>query len=226
MTVDQRPTVMVVDDHEIMRDGLRELIQGSGDFNVVGPAGDGESAVAMARRLKPDVVIMDIMMPIKNGIEACREITDALPETKVLVLTASAEEDAIIEPVAAGVTAYLQKFSGKEKLLTTLQDVAQGECRIPGDVIRSVFAGIRTTAEQRRMREVERLTQRDREILSLFARGQSYAEIAAARSNPPLTIRNAVYGIQDKLGIDTKQELVVWAVRNGLLDDYRLGTSN
>ena len=168
---------------------------------------------------------MDVMMPLKNGIDACREITEMLPDTRVLILTAAAEEDAVMEAVAAGATGYLQKYSGKDKLLGTVRDVAEGEYRIPGEVIRSVFAGIRAAAEQNRNRELERLTQREREILTLFAQGLSYAEIAQVRSNQPLTIRNAIYGIQDKLGIETKQELVVWAVRMGLLDDYQLGVS-
>ena len=94
--------VMVVDDHEIMRDGLREVLQRAGDFEVVGQAGDGEAAVRVAQSLKPDVIIMDVMMPLKNGIDACREITEMLPDTRVLMLTASAEEDAVMEAVAAG----------------------------------------------------------------------------------------------------------------------------
>ena len=97
-----------------------------------------------------------------------------------------------------------------------------GEYRILGDVIRRVFAGLRAGAPQP-THGLNRLTAREQEILTLFARGLSYAEIAEARGNQPMTIRNGVYGIQDKLGIDTKQELVVWAVRNGLLDDYQIG---
>ena len=166
---------------------------------------------------------MDVMMPLKNGIEACREITEMLPDTRVLILTASTEEDAVIEAVAAGATGYLQKYSGKEKLLVTVRDVTDGEYRIPGDVIRRVFAGIRAMSEQTNTPELGRLTAREREILTLFAQGLSYARIAEAKGNKPLTIRNAIYGIQDKLGIETKQELVVWAVRNGLLDDRRIG---
>ena len=225
MTTTRHTRVLLVDDHEIMRDGLREVLQREGDFDVVGQAGDGAAAVRIAQRLRPDVVIMDVMMPLKNGIDACREITEMLPETRVLILTASAEDDAVMEAVAAGATGYLQKYSGKEKLLGTVRDVALGEYRIPGEVIRSVFAGIRAAAEQNRNWERDRLTQREREILTLFAQGLSYAEIAQVRSNQPLTIRNAIYGIQDKLGIETKQELVVWAVRMGLLDDYQLGVS-
>jgi DNA-binding NarL/FixJ family response regulator len=109
---------------------------------------------------------------------------------------------------------YLQKYSGKEKLLRTVRDVAEGEYRIPGDVIRRVFAGLRTGAPQP-THALKRLTAREPEILTLFARGLSYAEIAEARGNEPVTIRNAVYGIQSKLKIESKQELVVWAVRYG-----------
>ena len=219
MSRTKMPKVMLVDDHEIMRDGLREVLERSGGFEVVGQAGDGAAAVRAAQSLRPDVIIMDVMMPLKNGIDACREITEMLPGTRVLILTASSEEDAVMEAVAAGANGYLQKYSGKEKLLRTVRDVAEGEYRIPGEVIRRVFAGIRHAEQQQKTSELSRLTEREREILMLFSQGLSYAEIADVRGNQPLTIRNAIYGIQDKLAIDTKQELVVWAVQNGLLDD-------
>ena len=215
---DRRIRVMLVDDHEIMRDGLREALLRTGDYEVVGQAGDGAAAVRIAKSLRPDVIIMDVMMPIKNGIDACREITEVLPETRVLMVTAASERDAVIEAVAAGATGYLEKYSGKEKLLRTVLDVAEGEHRIPGDVIRRVFAGFRTAAPQP-AHELNRLTAREREILALFTQGLSYAAIAEVRGNQPATIRNGVYGIQDKLKIGSKQELVVWAVRNGLLDE-------
>ena len=222
-----RPTaqtrVLLVDDHEIMRDGLREVLQRSGAFDVVGEAGDGETAVRVARSVKPDVVIMDVMMPVKSGIDACREITETLPDTRVLILTAASEEDAVMEALTAGAVGYLQKYSGKEDLLRAVGDVAKGQYRMPADAIRRVISGIRT-AEQGKADESRKLTQREREILTMFAQGQSYAMIAEARGNQPLTIRNAIYGIQDKLAIETKQELVVWAVRNGLLDDVEPGS--
>ena len=153
-------TVMLVDDHEIMRDGLKEVLERSGDFQVIGQAADGAAAVKVAQRLRPDVIIMDVMMPIKNGIDACREITDTLPDTSVLILTASAEEDAVMEAVAAGAMGYLQKYSGRDDLLRAVRDVAEGEYRIPGDVIRRVFAGIHQADRQRRMYELSRLTER------------------------------------------------------------------
>ena len=223
MAADRQTRVMLVDDHEIMRDGLREVLQRAGDFEVVGEAGDGAAAVRVAQNLNPDVIVMDVMMPLKNGIDACREIIEMLPGTKVLMLTAASEEDAVMEAVAAGATGYLQKYSGKDRLLNTVRDVAQGEYRLPADVIRRVFAEIRGTAQSKADTGVRRLTAREREILTLFAQGLSYAKIAETRGIQPVTIRNAIYGIQNKLGIETKQGLVVWAVRSGLLDDSGIG---
>ncbi len=213
-----RVRLKLADDHEIIRDGLREVLERSGGFEIVAEAADGEAAVRAAQSARPDVIIMDVIMPLKNGVDACREITEKLPSTRVLMLTAASEEDAVMEAMAAGATGYLYKYSGKEKLLSALRDVAKGEYRIPPDSIRRVFSGILTPA-QRKAHELRRLTARERQILVLFAQGHSYAKIAEARGNKPLTIRNAIYGIQDKLGITTKQELVVWTVRSGLLDD-------
>ena len=214
-----RTRVMIVDDHEIMRDGLREVLQRSGGFEVVGEAGDGEAAVRLAHNLKPDIVVMDVMMPLKNGIDACREISEALPDTSVLILTAATEEDAVVEAAAAGAVGYVQKFSGKKELLRTVRDVADGEYRIPANVMGRVFAEIRASAQPKKKSAPGGLTPREREILTLFAQGLSYARIADVRGNQPVTVRNAIYGIQDKLRVETKQELVVWAVRNGLLDE-------
>ena len=208
-----------MDDHEIMRDGLREVLQRSGDFQVVGEAGDGEAAVRVAQCLKPDLIVMDVMMPLKNGIDASREITEALPNTRVLILTAATEEDAVIEAVAAGATGYLLKYSGKKELIRAVREVADGEYHMPVSVMSRLFAEVRASAQRENTSTSRRLTRREREILSLFSQGLSYAKIADVRGNKPLTIRNAIYGIQDKLGINTKQGLVVWAVRNGLLDD-------
>ena len=219
MTSATETKVMIVDDHEIMRDGLRELLHQSGDFDVVGEAADGEAAVRIAQELRPDVIVMDVMMPIKDGIDASREITETLPDTRVLILTAATEEDAALEALAAGATGYLQKYSGKKELLRTLRDVADGEYRMSNNVLRLVFADVRASAQRKKTRGQGELTRREREILTLFAQGLSYAKIADARGNQPVTVRNAIYGIQNKLKIETKQELVVWAVRNGLLDE-------
>ena len=194
------------------------MLEGSGDFDVVGQARDGDEAVQVAADLSPDVVLMDVLMPNKDGIEACREIMESAPDTKVIMLTASTDEDAVIEAIAAGAMGYLQKVSGMDRLLNTVREVAAGELRVPADVVRRVFAGIRRT-EDMDDDLFGGLTRRDQEILALFCRGMSYARIAEARGVRPVTIRNAVYGIQEKLGFSSKQEIVVWAVRNGLLDE-------
>ena len=214
---------MIVDDHQIMRDGLREVLERSGDFTIVAEAGDGDTALEIATAVNPAVVIMDVTMPGKNGIDASREITETLPETRILILTASTQDDAVMEAVAAGATGFLQKHTGKDMLLKTVRDVAQGEYRIPATTMRRVFAQTRAAANPNDTSNTATLTPREREILTLFAEGQSYAGIAEIRGNSPLTIRNAIYAIQDKLAIDTKQQLVVWAVQNGLLDDIRTG---
>ena len=222
MTPVTRTRVMIVDDHEVVRDGLREALQRSGDFEVVGEAWNGEDAVRVAQSLAPDMIIMDVIMPLKSGIDACREVTEALPDTQVVMLTAATEEDAVVEAVAAGAVGYVQKYSGKNELMRTVRGVAGGEYRIPAGVVKSVFASIRAGG-WRQTRKLNRLTAREQEILTLFAQGLSYAQVAEVRGNQPVTVRNAIYGIEDKLGIGTKQELVVWAVRNGLLDGWERG---
>ena len=202
-----------------MREGLQVMLERSGEFEVVGQARDGEEAVRAAAELSPDVIVMDVMMPRKDGVEACREIMESAPDTRVIMLTASTEEDAVIEAVAAGATGYLQKVSGMDQLLDTVKVVAAGEMRVPPEVVRRVFAKIRAGAKL--LEEEAELTPREKEILASFSQGMSYAAIAEARGVKPVTIRNAIYTIQVKLGVGTKQEIVVWAVRNGLLDDRR-----
>ena len=219
MSPETQIRVMLVDDHSIMRDGLQEVLERTGKFQIVGQASDGEEAVRKVEDLKPDVIIMDVLMPGKDGIDACREIMNKLPDTRVLMLTASNDEDAIIQSVAAGATGYLQKYSGKEKLLETIREVAEGEFRILGNSARRAFAQIRNVTHRSDAAEIEKLNGREREILILFSQGMSYADIAEVRGKSPLTIRNTIYSIQNKLGLRTKQSIVVWAVRNGLLDD-------
>ena len=215
--------VMVVDDHPIMRTGLRDALGASGRFEVVGQAGDGDEAVRTAEELRPEVIVMDVIMPNKDGIDACREIMELLPDTRVLMLTASTEMDAVIEAVAAGATGYLQKYSRPEELVEAVLDVAAGRFRISEQATHEVFAMIRNERQLASRRPSDKLTELERETLTLFASGKSYTEIAESRGNSTVTVRNTLYRIQDKLGVKTKQELVIWAVRNGLLDDVEVG---
>ena len=155
---------------------------------------------------------------MKNGIDACREIMGNLPSTRVLVLTMSTEQDAVVDSLAAGATGYLQKVCGRQEFLSVMRDVAAGEFRIPSDAMRRVLAGIRSAPRPSGGSTLDSITDRERALLALFARGRTYADIGEARGIQPITARNAIYGIQRKLGFSNKQELVVWAVQNGLLD--------
>ena len=220
MKSSERIKVLVVDDHSIVREGLKYVLEQSGEFEVVGQAGDGEEAVRMAAEVSPDLVVMDVMMPRKDGVEACRDIIESAPETRVVMLTVANEETAVLEAVAAGATGYLQKETDRERLLSTLRSVFRGELRLPAELVRSVVAAVRSVSEAGDPAETAGLTAREREILVSFAGGMTYARIAEQRGIRPVTVRNAIYGIQQKLDITSMQGLVLWAARNGLLDDY------
>ena len=138
-TESRRIRVLLADDHSIMREGLQAILERSEEFEVVGQARDGVEAVEAAAELSPDVIVMDVMMPKQDGVEACREIMESLPETRVIMLTASTEADAVIEAVAAGAAGYLQKVSGMDQLLGMVRGVAAGELCLPAEVMRRVF---------------------------------------------------------------------------------------
>ena len=226
MSSADRIRVMVVDDHPIMRSGLRDVLEASGRLEVVGQAGDGEEAVRTVQGLGPEVIVMDVIMPNKDGVDACREIMELLPKTRVLMLTASTEEDAVIEAIAAGATGYLEKYSPPEDLVEAVLDVAAGRMRIPEKAVREAFAMVRGARDITSRQALNELTTVEQEILTLFSSGTSYAQIAEARGNSAVTVRNTLYRIQDKLGVKNKQELVIWAVRNGLLDDVVVGNDS
>ena len=208
--------VMLVDDHPITRKGLNEILENEGGFEVVAEAADGEEAVARADELRPDVIVMDVMMPKKDGVDACRDILDLFPDTKVLMLTASTEDDAVIEGIAAGASGFLQKYTGSDELLDAIRTVAQGNLMIPEESVHRVFSLIRSGAHMMPSSKV--LSKREREVLAHFSRGKSYAGIAEDLGIGTMTVRNTIYRVQDKLGVESKQEIVVWAVQNGLLE--------
>ena len=183
MSTAVRIRVMVVDDHPVMRSGLRDTLEASGRFEVVGQAGDGEEALRTVEELKPQVIVMDVIMPGKDGIDACREIMEPLPDTRVMMLTASTEEDAVIEAIAAGATGYLQKYSRPEELVEAVLDVAEGRLRIPEKAVREVFAMVRGDGKLAFRQTSDKLTALELETLTLFASGTSYTEIAEARGN-------------------------------------------
>ena len=219
MSRDRRKRVLVADDHPVVGAGIRHVLSHSEDFEVVGIAADGAEAVQMAWELAPDVIVMDVLMPVKNGIDACREITALYPETRVLILTASNSSEAVIESVAAGAAGYLVKDSGADRLVETLREVAEGRFQLTADDLRRAAGRIRRETLASRSVGVNVLTLREREILVKFCQGMSYPEIAAASGIGRSNVRNTIYRIHDKIGCDSNQEMVVWAVRSGLLDE-------
>ena len=219
MSEDRRIQVLVVDDHPLVRDSLQRVLQNTGEFEIVGLASNGEEAVPLAQDLRPDAVIMDLIMPGRGGVAACREIVELLPDTRVLILTASTDDDAVIAAVAAGATGYVVKDASLPELLEALRDVAMGRVRIPLSVLRQACSVAHGQSEPAGEANSQLLTERELEMLTMFASGSTYKDIAETHGNSPSTVRNIIYRIQDKLGTGTRQGLVVWAVRNGLLDD-------
>ena len=221
MSKGRRLRVLVVDDHPLVQDSLCRVLENSGEFEVVGQASNGGEAVSLAESLCPDAVIMDLIMPGMDGVTACREIVELLPDTRVLMLTASTDDEAVVAAVAAGAMGFVIKDTSLPDLLEAVRDVALGRLRIPLPVLRRACAVAYGQTEQAHGEKSPALTEREREVLTMFARGGSYADIAGTQGNSPSTVRNTIYRIQDKLGVGSRQGLVAWAVRNGLLDDDR-----
>ena len=218
MTCNTRTRVMLVDDHQVMRDLLRDALENTGEYQVVAQAADGAEALRVAPSAAPDVIVMDVIMPVMDGIEACREITERLPETRVLMLTASNEQDAIVRSIAAG---------GHRVFAEVLPE--RSNCSLPcgrwpkgSSVSRERGQGLsramRSGSSESAPEPLNALTEREREILKLYAQGLTYQEIGEVRGTSGLTVRNAMSGIQRKLGFKTRQQMVVWAVRIGLVD--------
>ena len=217
MTQEKPTRIMIVDDHKIMRDGLKMALEAVEELQVVGEAGDGETAVKLAGQIRPDLIIMDVMMPGMSGIDACREIIEQLPDTKVVILTAAGGEESVTEALLAGATGYVPKFVGSDELIRSIREVAAGEYRIPAPAIEKVVTSWVRFVEDQKVLEMEVLTEREKEILVLVAKGLTYQEIADIRVSSYFTIRNAVSGVLSKLGLENRSQLVAWAVEHGLL---------
>lgn len=210
--------VLLVDDHSIVRQGLKEILDRTDEYEVVGEAADGVQAVELAKAIAPDVILMDLIMPNKDGVEATREILEAVPTTHILVLTASTADDAVINALAAGASGYLQKVCDREDLLAAISDAAEDRSSVSVGMLRRAL-GAGQAAPMRGTGTGGKLTARERSILTHFAKGNSYAEVAEIMGNSAVTVRNTIYRIERKLGVTTKQEIVAWAALNGLLDD-------
>jgi NarL family two-component system response regulator LiaR len=211
--------ILITDDHAIVRKGLTVLLATERDMKVVGEAQDGLEAVEKAGSLKPDVVLMDLVMPRMDGIEATRRITEAHPEVKILVLTSFAADDKVFPAVKAGALGYLLKDSSPEDLLEAIHRVHRGEPSLEPAIARKVLQEISHPGKEKPTSDP--LTARELEVLRLIAQGLSNKEIAAKIFIAEWTVRTHVSNILGKLQLASRTQAALYALRSGLasLDD-------
>jgi DNA-binding NarL/FixJ family response regulator len=210
--------VLIVDDHQLFRTGLSELLGNQG-LNIVGAVGDGTSALDLVTQLAPDVVLMDLEMPGLSGIETIRRIAEIAPRTRVVVLTIDADEQSVVDAIAAGACGYLLKGTSLRSLVSGINAAVAGESLISAAVGAKLFERLR--ADDRRT-EVERrayteLSQREIEILKLLAGGKQNAAIAQDLFISPNTVRNHISNILAKLQMSNRIEAAAYAIRNRMV---------
>jgi DNA-binding NarL/FixJ family response regulator len=222
--------VLLADDHDILRDGLRALLELSGDIAVVGEACTGREAVAEAARLRPDVVLMDISMPELDGVEACVRIRQHTPEVRVLFLTMHEAEEYFFRALRAGAAGYVIKRTAAADLIAAVRAVAWGEAFLSPSMTRALVANYTQRAAKawsahRDARTVndayEMLTSREREVLQLVAEGATNQEIAGRLQLSIKTVQSHRATLMEKLGLRDLPHLVRYAVRRGLVDPER-----
>ncbi len=207
-------SVMVVDDHAVVRKGLKTLLELSGNCRVVAEAGSAAEAVERAQTARPDLVVMDVRLPDRSGIEACRDIRAERPQTRVIMLTSYPDEQAMMASVMAGASGYLLKDLDEVALQEAIQIVAKGGSLLSPDLVARVLSDLnrRTQPGDR----LEDLTEQERQILLLVAQGKTNREIAAEVFLSENTVRNYVSHILQKLGLSRRSEAAAYAARRGL----------
>lgn len=211
--------VLLADDHAMFRAGLAALINLEGELVVVGEASNGEEAVDQARRLKPDVVVMDISMPGSGGLAATRRIAALGLPTRILVLTVHAEEEYLVPVIQAGASGYLTKTSADRDLIDALRTVAGGQVYFPPEATMLLLREYRNLPNDEDAQGLQKLTTREQEVLSLTAEGYTSREIGQKLFLSPKTVDTYRSRITSKLGLDHRSELVRFALRTGLLKE-------
>jgi DNA-binding NarL/FixJ family response regulator len=209
--------VLIADDDDLMRAGLVELLSGDLSIEIVGEASTGREAVERARRLRPDVVLMDVRMPDLDGIEATRELTRAVPDSSVLILTTFEQDDYIFGALRAGASGFLLKRTRPEDLIAAVHTIAAGDSLLSPSITRRVINRMaqQPTPELAAHARLEQLTPREREVLDLIARGLSNREIARALVVEESTIRTHVKAILTKLELRNRVQIAIFAYETG-----------
>ena len=204
--------ILICDDHEVVREGLRGLIGRQADMTVVGEAGTVAEAVDAAARHKPDVVIMDIRLPDGSGVEACRAIREARPETKVIMLTSYADDDAVFASIIAGASGYLLKQTRGQAVVDAITAVAAGRSLLDPDVTGKVLERVR--ASRGEDPAIASLTDQERKVLAGLAEGKTNREIGETLFLSEKTVKNYVSRILDKLGLSRRAEAAAYMAKN------------
>ena len=210
--------VLICDDQEVVREGLRVMLRGASDIEVVGTAPDGAAAVALLDATRPDVLLMDLRMPGLNGIQATREIRQRRPGARVLVLTTYDADEWVFDAIRSGAAGYVLKDTPAEDLIAAIRAVAVGKTPVDPKVAGRLFAQIARTAPVDAAPLAE-LSPRERDVLALLARGLSNAEIAATVHLSEGTVRNYVSTILSKLRVADRTQAAILGIRAGLLGD-------
>jgi two-component system, NarL family, response regulator LiaR len=209
--------VLIADDHEIVRKGIRALLSEAGGFEIVAEAGDGQGAVLRAAESNPDVILMDLLMPVMDGIEATREITRRQPDARILVLTSFAADNKVFPAIKAGAAGYLLKDSSPDDLVRAIRQVQRGEPSLSPTIARKLLREVAHPAETQPAPEA--LTPREMAVLRLVAQGLSNQEIADQVAVSEPTVRAHVSRILGKLHLASRTQAALYAVREGVAPD-------
>lgn len=214
----QKIRVMVVDDHTIVRDGIQSLLSLTPDIEVVGEAVNGREALDIARNLLPHVIIMDISMPIMDGIEATRRIHKELPEVKVIILTQYEDSEHVFPIIEAGACGFISKIAASSELISGIRSVHRGDSYLSPSVARLLVESHQQGGSSRRAYDpYEHLTDREREIFKLLAEGHTTQEIAQLLVISPKTVEGHKTNLMAKLDLHNRVDLVKYALRKGII---------
>ncbi|MCS7059542.1 MAG: response regulator transcription factor [Anaerolineae bacterium] len=210
--------LILVDDHEVVRIGLRTLLSRNPDLEIVDEASAGQEAVRKALMHRPDIVVMDVRLAGMSGIEACREITQAAPSIKVIILTSYGDDDTLFEAIAAGASGYVLTQIGSTDLLNAMEAVGRGDAALDPTTTSRVFARMREEARRKEESAFSELTEQELRVLSYLAEGRTNREIADALSLGEGTVRNYVSSIFSKLHVNNRAEAAAYAAAHNIRD--------
>lgn len=203
--------ILIVDDHSVVRRGLRQFLQLDPDLEVVGEARDGAEALERAQELRPDVVLMDLLMPVMDGVTATAAIRREMPDTEVLALTSVLEDEKVVDAVRAGAIGYLLKDTEDDALCRSIKAAAAGQVQLAPEAAVRLMRDVRTTDEP------EGLTDRETDVLRLLAEGKANKEIARVLGIGERTVKSHVSSILAKLGVQSRTQAALYATRAGLV---------